>query len=36
MLKLLATRPDTGPDYYDYSLETWKFPAGETGIQHSV
>lgn len=37
MLKLIATRSDTGPDYYDYyCVETWKFPAGETGLQHSV
>lgn len=36
MLKLLATRPDTGPDYCVETLETWKFPAGETGLQHSV
>jgi len=36
MLKLLAVTPNTGPKYYDYSVETWKFPAGETGLQHSV
>lgn len=36
MLKLLAAVNDSGPDYYYSSIETWKFPAGETGLQHSV